>query len=138
MLPTTFNYNVWPSVIIADKVSRMTITAAERAYMIPDGEVFTLKIVSVNTDENYYEPSEYKTLEVSAEGGALSFDFEFVGEGEHLIQLISEDRVIDSFVVYSLYEDLYERIPLKGDLHSHSCRSDGSRDAASQAGHYRE
>ena len=71
-------------------------------------------------------------------GGNLSFEFEFIGEGEYLIQLISDEKVIQSFTVYSLFEDLYSLCPLKGDLHSHSCRSDGTRDPAAQAGHYRE
>ena len=138
MLPTTDNYSLWPSVIPADKLSKMTVTPSERAYIIPDGKEFFIKLISVDSDENYYAPSAYKTLTVTAHDGVLTFDFVFEGEGEHTVLLMSEDKVVETFTVYSLYEDLYERIPLKGDLHSHSCRSDGTRDAAAQAGHYRE
>ena len=68
MLPTTFSYNVWPSVVAADALSHMTVTAAERAYIIPDGAKYTVKISSVDSDENYYAPFAYKIFEVEAEG----------------------------------------------------------------------
>ena len=138
MLPAPTNYTVWPSVVMANSVTAMTVTAAERAYIIPEGKKFSLKIISVNSDENYYSPNNYKMLEAIGKDGVLTFDFEFSGEGEHLIELIYDEKVVSSFTVYSLFEDLYRLRPLKGDLHSHSCRSDGTRDPAAQAGHYRE
>ena len=71
-------------------------------------------------------------------GGTLTFNFEFAGEGEHRLELICDEKEVASFIIYSLHSDLYALRPLKGDLHSHSCRSDGTRDPSSQAGHYRE
>ena len=138
MLPTPKSYAIWPSVFKADTISAVTVAPAERAYIIPDGKVYSVNIISINSDENYYAPENHKRFDVTGQNGALNFEFEFVGEGEHLIQLIFEEKVIESFKVYSLFEDLYALRPLKGDLHSHSCRSDGTRDPAMQAGHYRE
>lgn len=138
MLPTPVSYMIWPSVVLADTKTVMTVTAAERAYIIPDGKLFSVKVISVGSDENYYSPQNHKSFEVCANAGFLSFEYEFIGEGEHLIQLIYDEKVISSFTVYSLFSDLYSLRPLKGDLHSHSCRSDGTRDPAAQAGHYRE
>ena len=138
MLPTPYSYNIMPGVILADSLTTMTITANERAYIMNDGDAFTVNIISVAGDENYYEPSGGKKINLVAKDGALVFDFTFQGEGEHLVRLIKEETVVAGFVVYSVYSDLYERRPLKGDLHSHSVRSDGTRDPASQAGHYRE
>ena len=52
---------------------------------------------------------------------------------------MSLDEVkLQTFTVYSLLPDLYELRPLKGDFHAHSYRSDGKRDPAALAGHYRE
>lgn len=138
MLPTPRSYMIWPSVVPADTKVTMTVTAAERAYLLIEGENYSLTVISVNSDENYYNPTNHKKISALACGGALSFDFEFSGEGEHRIELMRGEKVISSFTVYSLMPDLYSLLPLRGDLHSHSCRSDGTRDPASQAGHYRE
>ena len=138
MLPTPKSFDIFPSVVLADTVTAMTVVPAERAFIIPDGKEYTLKIFSVFSDENYYEPKNTKILTASGKGGALAFDFEFVGEGEHRIELICDEKEVAVFIVYSLHSDLYCLRALKGDLHSHSCRSDGTRDPSAQAGHYRE
>ncbi len=138
MLPITNSYSVYPSVVRVGGSVKMTVVPAERGYIITDGKVYTIKVISVSSDDNYYRPQNHKTLEAVAERGVLCFDFEFEREGEHLIHLIFEEKVVQSFTVYALFDDLYELRPLKGDLHSHSIRSDGSRDPASQAGYYRE
>ena len=138
MLPTPVSYTIWPSVIPADQEVTMTVTAAERAYLIPDGKQFSAIIIPVASDENYYHPKNHKRLDLVGEGGILEFCFTFEGEGEYIIKLLDGEKEVECFTLYSLYADLYERRALKGDLHSHSCRSDGTRDPAAQAGHYRE
>ena len=138
MLPTPENYNIWPLVVPANTVSTMTVAPAERAFIIPDGKEFNIRLISVNSDENYYDIQNHKNLLVRGKCGVLTFDFKFEGEGEHQALLMSEDKVLATFTLYALLPDLYSLMPLKGDLHSHSYRSDGTRDPASEAGHYRE
>ena len=138
MLPKVNTYDIWPSVIPAGKISSMTVCANEPAFIFSEGEEFLLNIISVNIDGNYHNPDTERNFMARAVGGAIQFDFLFEGEGEHLIQLIKDEKVVYSFNVYSVNDDLYNLIPLKGDLHSHSCRSDGKCDPAIHAGHYRE
>lgn len=62
-------------------------------------------------------------------GGELRLSLRFDGEQEHglLVEEVRGDervRVLDARV-YSVGPDLYDRRPLKGDLHIHSSRSDG-------------
>ena len=138
MLPTPQAYSIWPSVIPADQTTQMTITANERAYLFLDGAKYQVVVISVNSDENYYAPHAYQEIDVTASCGVLHFPCHFTGEQEHTILLKKDETIVFTFSVYSLYEDLYALSPLKGDLHSHSCRSDGSRDPIAAAGHYRE
>lgn len=138
MISAPNTYSIWPSVIPADKATEMTIISNDRAFIFPDDEKYQLLIISVNSDENYYTPHSHKKLNVTAKNGVLSFSFDFSGEQEHTIFLKKDESTLATFSVYSLYEDLYELCPLKGDLHSHSCRSDGKTDAVAQAGYYRE
>ena len=116
----------------------MTILANEKAFIFEDGEKYVIKIIAVNADENYYNVTSHKILELTAAKGVISFEYCFEGEQEFTILLISGEKILQSFGVYSLFEDLYNRCALRGDLHSHSCRSDGTRDPSSQFGHYRE
>ena len=138
MLPTPENFAIRPAVVRADETSEMTVLATERAFLPTDGETYTVKIISVNADENYYHPETHTVLTLTARDGALTFSHRFAGEGEHLLLLSKNDKPLGELHVYSLAPDLYALTPLKGDLHGHSYRSDGRRDPAALAGHYRE
>lgn len=139
MYPMPENYAIWPSVIPADTQTEMTIIPTERAFLFFEDREYQLKIIPVHADElNYHDPSRYEKLTAVAKNGVLRFTYTFCGEGEHTIILWHEDVKIQEFTVYSLKEDLYRLRPLRGDFHSHSYRSDGKRDPAALAGHYRE
>ena len=139
MLPDPRNYRIWPSVVRADVPTEMTILPAERAFLLPEGERFRLRVISFNGDElSYHEPMSHRFCEAEAHGGALRFTWTFPDEQQHLIILERDGKPLQEFNVYSLREDLYALRPLKGDLHSHSYRSDGKRDPAALAGHFRE
>lgn len=130
-------FSVYPSVIPADETATMTVTANERAHFFPDGEEYQIRVVGVNSDENYYTRTKQKTYDVTAKGGVLVFEHFFEGEQEHAVLLMKEGKVVQMLSVYSLSEDLYRLRPLKGDLHSHSVRSDGSLDAAALFSYFR-
>lgn len=138
MNPKTEKHNIWPSVVAADKKTEMRIIPAARTYLFEDGE-YLLDIRAVNADEaNYHAPTVPKLISVMAKDGIIAFEYAFPGEGEHLITLKRDGTVVNRFRIYSLYPDLYAMRPLKGDLHSHSHRSDGVNDASALAGYYRE
>lgn len=139
MLPKPQNYAIWPSVLPADQPVELIITPTEKAFLLPEGAEIQFTIISVNDDEpNYYKPSTRKHVSATAHDGVVKFAYSFPGEQEHLILMESGEKKLQEFVVFSLYEDLYQLTPLKGDLHAHSFRSDGKRDPAALAGHFRE
>ena len=140
MLPDPKNYVIYPSVVPADKPAEMTITPNERAFLLFSDVEYSLKIVAVNSDESsfYYASTPQALLSLRAADGVLRFTYTFRGEQEYLLQLRRDGKVIGEFHIYALYEDLYRLTPLRGDFHGHSFRSDGKRDPAALAGHYRE
>lgn len=139
MLPTPKNYAVFPSVVLADVQTEMTVVPCERAFLLFDGAEYDLTIISVNGDEtDYHAPTTHQHLKALAQGGILRFSYCFTGEQEYCILLGREGKKLAKFSIYALREDLYHLMPLKGDFHSHSFRSDGKRDPAAEAGHYRE
>ena len=139
MLPTPRIYAVWPSVVPADETCQMTIAPTEKAFLLKENEEYRLTIVHVDSDEaDYYHCSSHVHLTVTAHGGVLRFSYVFPDEQEQLIILENSEKKLADLVVYSLKADLYGLLPLKGDLHSHSFRSDGQLDPSALAGHYRE
>lgn len=139
MLPTPRNYAIYPSVIPADREVELIIAPCEKAFLFTDGAEYTIGITAMGADEPNYHKSETRVyLKAIAKDGVLRFTYTFCGEMEHLILLCREDKVVQEFNIYSLYEDLYALRPMRGDFHSHSFRSDGKRDPAALAGHFRE
>lgn len=140
MLPNPQLYSIYPSVVPADKEVEMIIVPNERSYLLfPDIE-YTIKIVAINDDESsyYYVVRPQAQFTINAENGVIRFNYSFRGEQEYYIQLIKAEKVAAEFHIYALYDDLYALRPLRGDLHSHSHRSDGRHDPSALAGHYRE
>ena len=139
MLPKNKNYAVYPSVMLADTPTEFIIVPRERAFLLVEGQKYTVSIVDVNGDElDYHAKSSHKFITAVAHDGVLRFTYTFEGEAEHLVILHRSEKVTERLPVFSLYEDLYNTVPLKGDLHTHSYRSDGQRDPAAFAGHMRE
>ena len=139
MLPTPVNYEIYPAVVPTDKPTEMTVAPAEKAFIFPDGTPYRLIIIPIDGDEPDYQfPIAREVVDVTAEGGVLRFTHTFRGEQEFLIQMEYAEKKVTEFYVYALAEDLYKLRPLRGDFHSHSFRSDGKRDPAALAGHYRE
>lgn len=137
MLPTPRKFYAFPSVVPADCESEITILASERIAMFRDGAEYTLLVRPVNGDVSYRFPTQ-TTYTLVARDGALRFSHHFEGEQEHVMILMEGEKEKQRMAIYSLREDLYGKRPLKGDLHSHSYRSDGTRDPAAQFGYYRE
>lgn len=139
MLPTPKNYSLYPAVVPADKPTEMLIVANERAFFLVEGAEYQLTVIAVNGDElDYHAPVSHRHLTAVAAGGVLRFTYTFEGEGEYWINLQKDGKLLQELHAYSLYEDLYALTPLKGDFHAHTFRSDGKRDPAAEAGHYRE
>ncbi len=139
MLPRNKNFSIYPTVMLADTPTEMCIVPCERAFLLFEGQEYQLTVIDVNGDElDYHTPTSHKTLTAVAHGGILRFTYTFEGEAEHLVLLHRNENAVERLPVFSLYKDLYDTVPLKGDLHTHSYRSDGQRDPAALAGHLRE
>lgn len=140
MKPITESFIAYPSVVCSEKETEITIVARENAYMLLDGEEYTLKIFPIDEDaDSYaYPPASGTTMTVTAKDGVLRFNYFFKGEQEYNIALSKDGVHMQMLVLFCVKEDLYNLRPLKGDLHVHSRRSDGKRDPAAVAGYFRE
>ncbi len=141
MLAKPQNYVIYPAVVKVGERAKMNILATERAFLFFEDSEYTIDIIGVNTDVLEYRGdnvSNRVTISAIAKGGYIAFDYKFDEEMEYVISLRKDGKIVQDFYIYALNADLYELTPLRGDLHSHSFRSDGLRDPAAHSGHYRE
>ncbi len=143
MLPTPKKYTVLPRVFEVGVESEIFILAEARTFLFPENTPYTVMISGVNGDDPWYhDPSAWVRYDLVAEGGILRFTHIFDKEQEYQIRVYRGDPensdVLVDLAVYALEKDLYVLRPLRGDLHTHSYRSDGECDPAELLGYFRE
>ena len=142
MKAALYNYDVFPKVVLGDKSVTVTIQPLGDHVAFQKDHAYTLKVFKVNQSNPavYPERSGRSVHTVTPdEDGCLRFTQPFEGEGEHFINVCDEPdakpRVVLS--VYSLLADMAGRIPFRGDLHMHTCRSDGKEAPETVCANYR-
>lgn len=139
MFPKANSYAIYPAVVQANKETEMIIAPAERSFMLYEGEEYEVRVIPVDADyPSYSAPAAHVILHAVAKDGVLRFNYTFEGEMEYVVWLYYKEKKVQKMNVYALEKDLFDLIPLKGDFHGHSYRSDGKRDPVALAGHYRE
>lgn len=137
-----YNYDIYPKVFIGDNEKKITIEPLGTQARFKADKVYTVKIFKVAeaNPSKYPERSGRSYLEVIPnEEGNLCFSAYFEGEGEHFINVYDDPnaRHFLTLSVYSLGKDMKGRIPQRGDLHMHTCRSDGKQGPTTVAANYR-
>lgn len=137
-----YDYDIYPKVFLADRQQTVTVQPLGGHGAVPPGMVCRIEIQKMNRDnwKQYPELSGRKVLEVPVDAdGCLRFSETFAGEGEFLIWInpvvMPEKRL--ELSVYALEQDMAGRYPYRGDLHVHTCRSDGWEAPATVAANYR-
>ena len=143
MKEVLYNYDIYPKAFLGDCKKTVTIEPLGLHSRFMADHEYTLKITKIDESNprKYPERSGRTTLTaVPSEDGCLHFEAYFEGEGEHFIDVYAnpEDKSsVCRLSVFSLAEDMAGMIPLRGDLHMHTCRSDGRQGPATVAAYYR-
>jgi len=137
-----YSYDIYPKVFLGNREKNITIQPLGAQANFIAGHEYTVKIFKVNQSNPgvYPERSGRSTLTVTpCDDGCMRFSAYFEGEGEHFINVYEDATAKPKFTlsVYSLDEDMAGRLPFRGDLHMHTCRSDGKEGPAAVAANYR-
>ena len=142
MKSVLYSYDVFPKVFLANREKQITIQSlgAHTAFA-PDRE-YTAKVYKVDqgNPRTYSERGgRFERACKTDADGFLRFTGVFEGEGEYFINLHADPAAnpICTLSVYALDEDMAGRVPYRGDLHMHTCRSDGREAPATVAANYR-
>lgn len=138
MRTENISFDVSPRIVPANRCTSITIRPRFEHSFFRDGAEY---MISHFPSEEFLKRRSGKipfTIRVRPTNGVLTFAPFFDEEQEHVLwveQLEGEEKKpVGDFRVYSLQDDLFHRLPFKGDFHLHSCRSDGREAPAYVAG----
>ena len=128
-------FDIYPKVVPAGYMSAIAIKCKERYFNPPDGPIKVLLTPMTELVKVLHAPME---AEGFSENGIIKFKYLFEKEQEYRLKIMIKENEWAVLSVYALEEDLYERIPLKGDTHIHTAVSDGWESPEAVAGYYRK
>lgn len=134
-----YNYDFYPMVFPKGEPTEITVKPLG-VHAAFKGE-YTLKVMRVDVGTPGYVASSWNHTDYTLTpcgDGCLRFTYTAEAETELIVRLFKEDKRILQFNLYALDDDLACRIPLRGDLHMHTCRSDGGEDPAIVCANYRK
>ena len=121
------NYDVFPKVFPKDKEIEITIKPlGDHVAFKKASYDIVICPLSQGIPRDFPNTTGFENLTVKPDtDGCIRFKYTFKGEQEHYIRFLKDGEKDFQLSVYSLNEDLCGRYPFAGDLHMHTCRSDG-------------
>jgi len=134
-----YHYEIFPMVFPAGEDVKITVKpmGAHKAFI---GEhVVVVQRLDSGSPNHAFSASNHTdyTLVPDADGN-LVFTYKASAEGELFVRIYKDGKRIAQLCVYALADDLASRVPLMGDLHIHTCRSDGREAPAIVCANYRK
>ncbi len=134
-----FDYDIFPKVFPCDKEISVTIKPLGAHALFEGDYIVVIQGLNEGKYIDYPERKNLTCYDVTAnEKGYLVFTHIYKSEQEHFIDIYKGEKKIVRLSVYSVLPDLVGRYPFRGDLHMHTCRSDGKQAPAIVAAQYRK
>lgn len=133
-------YDIYPKVIKRGKKAEICIKPLGAHADFKQKEyILSIRPINEGSSRDYPDRPNNVTLPVGVgEDGCIRFEYAFPDEQEYFIRLLGDDgKKLLQLSVYCVEDDLAGRYPLMGDLHMHTCRSDGHESPAAVAANYR-
>lgn len=134
-------YDIFPKVFPAGKEVTVTIKPLghHAEFKNPDGIVLKIFGLDDGNPRDYPHRKNGQAVEFEFDG-CIKFTHTFPREQQYYIRIFDKetDKKLLQLSVYALDEDLCGRYPLIGDLHMHTCRSDGRQAPAIVCANYRK
>ena len=141
-------YDIHPKIVPAGGCSRVTVRGLGCHADFGDGRAYYVHIMPVSEMTRNRERRDYPVIRTVAADKRLCFEYAFGREGQYVIWIAErnlweipdrewkhEKRV--DLRMYALAPDLFQLRPAMGNMHVHTCRSDGAESPAVTAACYR-
>lgn len=120
------HYRIYPGTVPADNESLISISPEGTYDIFEASEGLHLLYSPVEWHPESANGGLEQKVDITLKGERITFNLHFSSEQEHYFQLKnSRGQNVCTFSIYSLNPDLYGMLPLCGDHHMHSNRSDG-------------
>ncbi len=136
------DYDIFPKVFPVGRDTEITVRGLGVHTAFFGDYTVVVQRLDAGSLRFAFSSGNHTDIPVTAdEKGELHFTYKADKEGELAVRIYrapeNTQRVVQ-MNLYALDEDLACRIPLRGDLHMHTCRSDGHGDPAVVCADYRE
>ena len=132
-------YDIYPKVFPVGKKAPITIKPlGKHVAFFGEYKVVVQRLDSGHLRSEFYAWNHTDYTVTPDEDGCLRISYTAQAEGECYVRIYKDDNRLVQLAVYALDEDLSQRLPYRGDLHIHTCRSDGRQDPAIVCAEYRK
>ena len=133
------NYDIYPKVFECNKAVEVTIKPLGKHVEFSGEYEIGVRALNEGNVVRYPERNNLVMYKCTPDAdGCLRFTHTYKDEQEHYVDIHKDGQRIVRLSVYSLLPDLAGRYPFRGDLHMHTCRSDGKQAPAIVAAEYRK
>ncbi len=134
-------YDIFPKVIRKNKKVTICIKplGAHVEFTADKYIIYILPITEGSKRDYPKRPNNVHFEVAPCADGCLRLNYTFPSEQEYFIRVCDvEDKRLFQLSVYCVDDDLAGRYPFAGDLHMHTCRSDGKESPPVVAANYRK
>ncbi len=144
MRKVLYYYDIYPKIFPTGEETEITIRPLSDMRAFPAGE-YKITVHSIDGGHPGHEFTKWNSTEYELEpgdDGYLRFSYTAKTEGQYRVRIYRKnggeyDCLTRECAVYALDEDLASTLPLRGDFHMHTCRSDGREDPGTVCANYR-
>lgn len=133
------NFDIFPKVFLVREPVEITVKPLGKHAALEGSLTVAVQSMANGNPDLYPERGNLKEYLVSVGAdGCIRFVHAFLEESEYIINIRKGQKLVVCLSVYALEEDMRGRYPYRGDLHMHTCRSDGAQDPATVVANYRK
>ncbi|MCL1787533.1 MAG: hypothetical protein FWG38_06065 [Defluviitaleaceae bacterium] len=132
-------FDIFPKVVQAGQTAAITVKCLEKRF-VPATDTISIQVIPMLESPQGKREAEDMPPEVvgQVDGNLIRFTYAFGKEQEYRLKLNLSEKQTRTLSVFALDQDLYQRLPLKGDLHMHTTYSDGSESPETVPAYYRQ
>lgn len=142
MKTTLEYYDIYPKVLSTEAGAVVTIRALGGHVAFEGAGKYRVTLVPMNEMGTNLREHGYQTEDAVYEDGALRFPCYLSAEQQYAVLLRKLEGEIwvpcCELRIYALRPDFFRLRPFRGDMHCHTCRSDGAESPAIVAANYRK
>lgn len=136
-------YDIYPKVFPTGKEVEITVRPLGDHAKFEDPDNLVIYVLGINDGNirDFPYRKNNKTVDFSVDAdGVFRFKNTFEKEQQYFIRFCDRetDKRLVQLCVYAVEDDLVGRYPFIGDLHMHTCRSDGRQSPAIVSANYRK